>query len=501
MMKKMIWILVLAFCFVSRAEANNLRVSNAELKNLDTSAQTLGVEFDISWNNSWRDGLNYDAAWVFMKYSTDNGTTWRQATLSLSGTNPSGFSTGAGTAVELVVPTDLRGCFVQRSASGNGALSTTDVQVLWDYAVDGLNDPDAYSAIILKIVAVEMVYVPQGAFYAGDNAASAASLKSGSSDSDSWAVAGNASIPVTAAASNGFYYVSGGNLNEDATGSVFTVPSAFPEGYDAFYAMKYEVTEGQWVEFFNTLTPAQKTTRDITSASGKNSDGTVNRNTVAWTSGNASTSREDRACSYLSWMDGCAFADWAGLRPLTELEFEKLGRGTAAPVNGEYAWGSASGTAATAISGSEDGTETVSAPANGHFNNVSLNGGDGSSGPLRAGIFATSSSTRATAGAGFYGHMELSGNLSERCVTVGNAAGRSFVGTHGDGSLSLNGAATNSDWPGVSAGEVTGAAGAGYRGGNWFDGSADAWVSDRGTAAQENTGRSNSAGFRAGRSA
>ena len=37
-----------------------------------------------------------------------------------------------------------------------------------------------------------------------------------------------------------------------------TIPSAYPKGYAAFYCMKYEVSEGQWVDFFNTLKDGQK---------------------------------------------------------------------------------------------------------------------------------------------------------------------------------------------------------------------------------------------------
>ena len=88
--------------------------------------------------------------------------------------------------------------------------------------------------------------------------------------------------------------------------------------------MKYEVTEGQWVEFFNNIASAAQTNRDITAASGKNSDSVVKRNTVAWTTGTATTTRDDRAVSYLSYMDLAAYLDWMALRPHSELEHEKV---------------------------------------------------------------------------------------------------------------------------------------------------------------------------------
>ena len=47
-----------------------------------------------------------------------------------------------------------------------------------------------------------------------------------------------------------------------------------------------------------------------------------------------------RTCNFLSWQDGYAYAGWAGLRPMTELEFEKACRGPLNPVPHEHAWGS-----------------------------------------------------------------------------------------------------------------------------------------------------------------
>jgi len=184
-----------------------------------------------------------------------------------------------------------------------------------------------------------------------------------------------------------------------------------------------------------------------------------------------------------------AFADWAGLRPMTELEFEKAARGTDIPaVVNEFAWGSTSATATgiTEISpdSDENGGETISnASANHNRTGLGFTSGDGrTSGPaqgqmgaLRAGIFARSTSSRVSSGAGYYGNMELSGNLAEPAVTIGRPEGRNFLGTHGDGRLSTlsgyEGNATNPDWPGIDSTDasrgVTGTVGAGYRGGDF----------------------------------
>ena len=98
---------------------------------------------------------------------------------------------------------------------------------------------------------------------------------------------------------------------------------------------------------------------------------------------------------------------------------------------------------------------------------------------IRGGFAAGASTTRAQAGASYYGAMELSGNLWKTLITIGNETGRSFEGTHGNGSLTSDGFADNSDWPGYVTSKVSGLTGSGIRGGNWKDGSPYVRVSDR----------------------
>ena len=68
-------------------------------------------------------------------------------------------------------------------------------------------------------------------------------------------------------------------------------------------------------------------------------------------------------------------------------------------------------------------------------------------GPFRAGIYATSSSTREWAGASFWGILDLSGSLWEYALTLGNVTGRAFTGLHGDGKLTADGYADVAFWP------------------------------------------------------
>jgi hypothetical protein len=85
--------------------------------------------------------------------------------------------------------------------------------------------------------------------------------------------------------------------------------------------------------------------------------------------------------------------------------------------------------------------------------------------------------------------MELSGNLWERVVTLGNATGRTFSGVLGNGALTSGGAADVSGWPGSS--------GTGWKGGSWLNTTTNsATTSDRAQAANTDNTRAADAGGR-----
>jgi formylglycine-generating enzyme required for sulfatase activity len=485
------------------AYANNLRISEGTIISSDSSSGTAKVQFSLSWQNSWRDFSNYDAVWIFLKYSTGKGDGWRHLTLAASGANPFGFSAGSGTSVEIIVPSDRKGCFIQRTVSGSGTVNGEDIQLNWDYNYDGITEEEL-KFIDIKIMGMEMVYVPQGSFYAGDGTEEAAGAQfaqgSVSAKDNPWYIESENAIKVRGIDSDGYYYNSAENAGEDESGSEFIISSSFPKGYHDFYIMKYEITQGQYANFLNTITAAQALNR----YPDKNGQ---NRHTITETDGNYSTSCSDRAANYLSWQDLCAFADWAALRPVTELEFEKAARGKDIyPEAGELPWGSTLITPALSIVGSEDGTETIANnEANCNYGDHSLSGGDAGTGPVRAGIFAVSDSNRQQSGGSYYGVMEMAGNVWERAVTVGNSAGRSFQGTQGDGALTavsgFEGNADNSDWPGFTDGEgVSGASGSGFRGGSWLTlAEEELSISNRSEAASADSSRKSDAGGRCGR--
>jgi len=497
---------MVAFVFGQTAFAANVAVTNVTLIPCVDSGQVF-VQCDVSWDASWRASwtesgtwTNWDAAWLFVKYRTSSTGAWNHASLS---THAGEYTSPAGSAISVGLSTNSGGTnfgcgvFLYRSNEGSGSWTNTGVKLRWRYADDGVANT---ARVDVSVHAIEMVYVPQGSFYVGDGTAAniAGQFCSNTTGTVAFQIT-NENYTITlgggAAGSLGNNNASGMWTADDFNNATpNTLPAAFPKGYNAFYCMKYEISEGQWVSFFNMLADnTQKTNRDVTSNvnGGKNNDGVVFRNTVAWTTGDATTAAPDRACNYLSWADGVAYADWAGLRPMTEMEFEKACRGPLTPVANEYAWGTTVITDITGFSGTDgSGTETASpANANCNYNN------NGILGSVRCGIYATSTSGREASGATYWGVMEMSGNLWERSATVGNTTGRAFAGSLGDGKLNATGDANADYWPGTSA------SGAGFRGGSWPDTTINLRSSGRGGATVADSSRVSYSGFRAVRQA
>ncbi len=501
---KILMAVVLGCIFSVPCYANNLSITNVALGTRDPNLHTVVVSFNVSWQNSWRNKINYDAAWLTVRLNNSQVTPTNEilCQVTATGLNPAGTSAGNGANLQIYVPGDAAGAFLQPSGTGFvGNINTQNVQLTVNYQNCGFSNNDQ---IYANVLGLEMVFIPQGSFYAGDYNTSVASLNSGSADANPWNISSENPIPVTDATSHGYQYVSAGNPGEFATGASFTIPAAFPKGYSAFYAMKYEISEGEWVQFANSLPAASRLKHDLADNNHKNSNSVQYRNTISC-SGTpvvCSTLRPARALSYLSWMDLAAFLDWDALRPMTELEFEKMARGPLLPNAGEYVWGNQTITSAGVISGTtEDGTETTTTSnANANYNNSTFSGGDASQGvgfnlgPLRGGIFAGPNATRTSAGASYYGVMDLGGNLKERVVTIGNNTGLLFTGSEGTGILNttagFEGNANITGWPGMDVqplNGVTGAAGSGFRGGSWADGADYLRTSDRTEAALSST--------------
>jgi formylglycine-generating enzyme required for sulfatase activity len=167
-----------------------------------------------------------------------------------------------------------------------------------------------------------------------------------------------------------------------------------------------------------------------------------------------------------------AYADWTGLRPMSELEYEKACRGgNQSPVALEYAFGSNSAVNTSSVS--NDGTATETA-GNAGANMVYYNG---SNLLLRTGAFASAASDRLASGATYYGIMEMSGNVMEGCVTISYSQGRdNFTNVNGNGSLDATGNPNVTGWP-LTGNQTT--YGVGHRGGSLANDPINCTISNR----------------------
>jgi len=464
-MLKYCFLSIAGFLLIQRAQANNLQITGFSV---DQGNST--VTFTLSWNNSFRDAVNWDAAWVFVKFRDCNAlpTTveFTHGLLSATLTDHTIASVfeatnSSGTAGVMDASPDNTGIMLRRSADGNGTVSGTITLKITNLPAAGTFD--------VRIFGIEMVFIPSGTYLLGDgnngtpSSCSFSSSAGCGSNCTAMTISSEAAITVN--------YTSTFCPTSPTSSALL---AGFPKGFAAFYIMKYEISQGQYADFLNALNNSQAANR----FPGQNGN---NRHTISG-GGIApnvySASRPDRACNWLSWTDVAAYLDWAALRPLTEMQYEKAARGFGSATQYEKSWGSPTGVVtANYIFGPEDGTETIgNAGANINSSGGGFSGtGDGGTGPLRAGIYATSSTTtRLQTGSGYFGVMELSGNVYEFYATsiCGIAAQPCANGiTFGDGSLSTSGVqgeANNTTWP-VSASNGDAVQNVILRGGSWSE--------------------------------
>jgi formylglycine-generating enzyme required for sulfatase activity len=512
-------LLFFAFLVISVvASANDITVSNVSLTGrviagANSSSNYTMVKFDLSWANSWRTSSapnNWDAAWVFVKYRVVGGN-WQHAKL-----NSSGHIEGTGTAITispgLLTPSSpfssstnpAVGVFIHRSSNGSGTLSVTSAQIRWNYGENGVADN---ASVEVKVFAIEMVYVPTGNFKVGspDPPAGAFPINPFPSFTNGSYTSGNA-IPLVITNSQVQIGATSGKLytTRNSSGSIIgpdaTLSASFPTGYAAYYCMKYELSQGMYRDFLNALSPTQQVQRVRSTVLGEyaltGSTNVVNRSGIRVIQANSgqpfvfacdiitsaspfltsdvnqSNDGESIPCNFIAWTDALAFLDWSGLRPMTELEYEKACRGTSEPIGGEFAWGHATkNTQAYTLSNLNTPSESISSGYAGNtaYGNAMHPGVTlAIQGPLRSGIFSGHSwndpPNRPQSGATFYGIMEMTGNLEEYTVNVAETAGRSYTGEHGDGALDVTGSANVSGWPPNSAPYGYGLRGGYYQG-------------------------------------
>lgn len=429
-------ILFLAFTF--HLSATNIRVTDLKT---ETTGSNLTLRCTLSWDNAWRDLAmnNHDAAWVFLKFRPNDPEYNSRHLLAL----PEGHRVMASSncpAPEFEVSADGAGMFIFLSKNYRGRVEWA-LELAFDPA--GLGRLDAKNGV-WSLHAIEMVLVPAGAFTLGDPepaAQKAASFfrvgASGDPDGLYTIQEENQVVPVGNTPGNLNYHAATPEYQGDGKGPV---PAAFPKGVAAFYTMKYEITQGQYALFLNALGRQASYFRANFSGKGYEKDrGSIHLNNDQYVA-----KSPGRPLNFVSWDDGCAFADWAGLRPMTELEFEKACRGTTTPIPHEFPWGTADKKQLARFVDLDDEVK------------------------FRAGVQESqmNAANRPVFGASACGALDLAGSLWERVVSIGHPLGRAFLGTHGDGRLSSYGYATNEDWP---RGDDERGGGFGYRGGGYYE--------------------------------
>ncbi|MDD5210631.1 MAG: SUMF1/EgtB/PvdO family nonheme iron enzyme [Elusimicrobiales bacterium] len=423
--------------FAKQNPANHLAITGVNLFNPSTGG-SVSVGFTIAENNvttgtSAGGGAYNTADWIFVKFSTQAGAdgTWNHATLT-------GGSVGAGATLALAA--DNKGVFLNHALSS--AYWVAGATVTWNYVADGV----VFSSVRVKVFAVSMVRVPQGSFV----------YNAGGIGGDLYNNYG-AGSQVTVS-----------NASQLPSGA----PAGWPNAYASFYIGRYEVTQGQYAEFLNTIPSGSAAALyEPTAAYGHNiTNAGVYPNKYAAVDPNA-------AKSYLSISDAWSYLNWTGLRPPTEMEFEKAGR----DINGDtrtYPWGNTAPDLVTYTPPNEGGT-CIKKFLN--YNNTA-----GCTKVLDVGRYMSGDvyRTPAETGASPWGIADLAGNVWEFNINCSWAS----VPLNGDGTLNLPGS-----WP------VPGASTVGLRGGSWIIPEAYVRVSARYNASWASTNRSNNVGCRGAR--
>ncbi|MCS7084931.1 MAG: hypothetical protein RMM53_07915, partial [Bacteroidia bacterium] len=513
--------------------ANGVNVT--KVKRLPAPNRDL-IAFELSWQNSWNvlgPPANHDAVWVFIKFRPcTTGAKWSHALLQTTGNTPP-YENGTQHTLhaDLTLATPIRitdrfgngsghntGAMIRRKNVGTGHIVNRPCTL----KVVGASAPASWSNSVdydIRVIAIEMVQIKAGSYKLGD-ATSVYSFQSGIYDPCSASVSCVSTVspfgPVPCPCTNCYCedacynYVNPsdchlfpppppapltvssetatlpGVYEKDYYGGPYTIPASFPKGVNEFYVMKYEISQGQYADFLNTIdlntnpgpvncwqtvwpwgsttcpctncncsqqnwpyAPVDPTTCQLVNPiNNRYYSGSGSRYGMTYTSGKYVPLEPNRACNFLSYEDLLSYLDWAALRPMTELEYEKICRGPLNAVPGEYPWGTATNLVeAVNITSPENGAEVCTdVYANLHYQGSNPNvivGSTPSQGPLGVGIFARDTTQkRISTGAAYYGVMEMGGNVRETVISFRGDCNPNnvscYTGIWGDGVLDNN---------------------------------------------------------------
>jgi len=430
----------------------------------------------VYWENSWKISTgpsNWDAVWIFVKRQNCNTVTNNQWVHQMI--NPTGNSvTTTNSPITVDAVTDSMGVFLRRINSGVGTISTqTVVLQLPGSSIATNTHPYGITTGAtdnFRIYGLEMVYVPQGSFYAGDGRPT---------NSSNFNAGSGTPVLITAQTQSNGIGAFSNYVSSPTYGCPSPLPASFPIGYNGFYCMKYELTQQNICDWLNTLSYTQQASS--MAYWGSRLPNVVN-NYWSWTetyeqiyvatAGTYATIPAIFTAPYgfkstfsLDWSTLTSYLSWSGLRPMTEFEFEKSCRGNNGggatgtpnnPVPYEYPWGNTL-ISENGLSNQGQSSEYVNSIADGWVN-WSWNW------PTRGGAAALANTNRSQSGSTYYGIMDMGGNAYEQCIGGGSGYDYSgFTTANGNALLNPSTAAANiTGWPtvgGPSSGTVV-------RGGN-----------------------------------
>ncbi len=391
--------------------------------------------FNVSWENAWNNERNNDGVWIFFKSLLNQGG-YRHINVSKSGHSVVSNFSENDLDLELTVSNDAVGMFLSPKNTYRGKIEVSLKVILDLQSFRGVNPRRS----TLNVYGIEMVEIPKGGFELGDPDTTALEYGSFYEPNREGEFKGLVTInsedqELEVSKSGDIYYQAKEGYEGDQKG---VIPPSFPKGFSPFYVMKYEPTEGQYVDFLNSLDSIQRTDRLIFKEENYYAQG----GTISEKDGNFFSSHPNKPCLFMSWDDAMAYADWSGLRPMTEFEFTKASRGTYKASSGDFPWGN-------------NNKEKIQRYPNENGNLVMINGWEESN---------LTENTKEYFGASYYWVMDMAGSMWERVITVGHENGRSFTGTNGDGTLSQQGSADTVNWP-VG---IENSGGIGFRGGGFY---------------------------------
>ncbi|MEM9858857.1 MAG: SUMF1/EgtB/PvdO family nonheme iron enzyme [Bacteroidota bacterium] len=420
---------------------SNIQITQVEYVQSDGPEYKRGVNVTISWKNSWNTDKNHDAAWVFFKVINKNKG-YQHLYLMPNTAHLDWKATSNIPDAEAKISSDGTGMMVYPTNTYRG-----DVTYRFFVELDTSRISERYINYLdnrtIEGYGIEMVYIPKGAFTLGDPDTTALNYGAFFQSDDVGEFDGlytvtkeNAPIEIGKGKDKLFYRGPEPEYQGDQQGPI---PAAFPKGVGSFYLMKYEVNQGIYAAFLNSLSSEASSVR----FTGGTPDYERLGGTIKLENSHFVAALPQQRMVFWHWNDMMAFTDWAALRPYTELEFTKACRGLIKPLAHEMPWNTSN--SAKVIRRINPKTHRMELPDG--YNEGQIN-----------------DENREFFGASYYWVMDLGGSMWEKVVTLGDSVGRAFEGQHGDGRIDYYGRANVEGWP-HGYGESYGY---GYRGGGYY---------------------------------